>query len=197
MSTQTGAPVVGSSIFLKGVRIAFAEGIFEATQFEGKGEPRYGCRLLVEKGSDADTAIKAEMSRVAKKEWGDRAEAIVQSIIGRPQSCCYYPGDLKEYDGFKGKMALAANRNAKKGAPLVIDRDKSPLTVHDGRPYSGCIVNAKVNIWAQDNQYGQAIRCTLETIQFSKDADAFGSGGPATADGFEVETDSSAVNDLF
>lgn len=197
MSQATDAPKVGTSIVLKGVRIAFADGLFSAKAFEGKGDARYNCTFLIEKGSDNDKVIRAEMSRVAKKEWDDRAGAIVQSIDGRPQSCCYYSGDLKDYDGFRGKMALSAVRSQKKGAPLVIDRDKSQLTINDGRPYSGCVVNAKVQIWAQDNQYGKGIRCTLEAVQFSKDGEAFGTGGPATADGFEEETSTEDASDLF
>lgn len=58
----------------------------------------------------------------------------------------------------------------------------------DGRPYSGCYVNAKVQIWAQKDKY-VGVRCTLVSVQFVKDGDAFGGGGPATADGFEAVED--------
>ena len=40
-----------------------------------------------------------------------------------------------------------------------MDRDRSPLTEKDSKPYAGCYVNAKLQLWTQDNQHGKGIRC--------------------------------------
>lgn len=177
------------SIVLKNVRIAFANGVFSPQQFEGSGAPRYSCTFLVEPGSENDKMIQAEIKKAAEAKWEKKAQITLESIAQGPQARCYYKGDLKDYDGFAGKMALSTVRPVDKGAPLVIDRDKSELHVQDGRPYSGCFVNGKVQIWAQDNKFGKGIRCTLVAVQFVKDGEAFGGGGPATADGFEEVVD--------
>lgn len=180
------------SIVLKGVRIAFADGLYQAKAFEGKGTPRYNCTFLIEPGSENDKVVKAALEAAANEKWGKKAAEIYKSVEGRPQSCCYYSGNLKEYDGFENMMALSAVRQEDNGPPSVVNRDKSPLTRQSGLPYSGSIVNAKVQIWAQDNSFGKGLRCTLEAVQFSKDAPAFGGGAPANADGFdeeEVESD--------
>jgi hypothetical protein len=88
---------------------------------------------------------------------------------------------------------------ASKTRPLVLDSNKTPLTDEDGKPYGGCYVNASIEIWAQDNQFGKRINAQLRGIQFVKDGDAFGGGGsPASADEFEeLEATSEGVDDLF
>ena len=43
-------------------------------------------------------------------------------------------------------MLFVSARNALR--PLVVDVDKSPLTAQDGKPYSGCYVNASLELWA-------------------------------------------------
>lgn len=91
-------------------------------------------------------------------------------------------GDEKsDYDGYEGSMYISANNKAR---PLVIDRDRTPLTAQDGRPYSGCYVDASIEIFAYDNQ-GKGISASLCGIQFRKDGDAFAGGGVASVDDFD------------
>ena len=56
----------------------------------------------------------------------------------------------------------------------------------DGLPYSGCYVNASIELWAQDNNYGKRINASLRGVQFYRDGDAVaGGGGPASEDEFD------------
>lgn len=185
---------MSDDVILKNVRIAFADGVFTPRAFEGSGDKAYGATFLVEPGSDNDKLVWAAIKEACKKTWEKKADTMLESLKHSTKDFCYYKGDLKEYDGFAGKMALRAKRQEKKGSPLVLDRDLSKLTVSDGRPYSGCYVNAKVQIWAQKDKY-VGVRCTLVSVQFVKDGDAFGGGGPATADGFEAVEDEN-IDDL-
>ena len=50
------------------------------------------------------------------------------------------------------------------------------LTEADGLVYSGCYVNARVELWVQDNANGKRINAKLLGIQFVRDGDAFGAG---------------------
>jgi hypothetical protein len=59
------------------------------------------------------------------------------------------------------------------------------LSAEDGKIYSGAWVNGIVEIWAQSNSYGNAIRATLVTVQFVKDGDSFGGAAPASAEGLD------------
>jgi hypothetical protein len=79
----------------------------------------------------------------------------------------------------------------------VIDRDKSPLTAEDGKPYSGCYVNCSLELWAQDNSYGKRINAQLGGVQFFKDGDAFSGGGSAAdADDFDEITEGADAESL-
>lgn len=169
---------------LNEVRLSFPD-LFEAVQFEGQGPFNYRAAFLVEPGSANDKAITAAMGEVAKEKWAAKAGAILTAAKASPQKCCYISGDLKEYDGYAGNMVLSSSRQQEKGRPGVYDRDKSPLSVEDGKPYAGCYVNATVELWAQDNSYGKAIRCTLVAVQFAKDGDAFSAGSKPSEDEFD------------
>ncbi len=72
-----------------------------------------------------------------------------------------------------------------KPRPTVIDRDRTALIQADGRPYAGCYVNAVVDIWAQDNNFGKRINASLSGVQFLRDGDAFAGGGVAAPDDFD------------
>ncbi len=186
-------PKVDSVIMLKHVRLSFPD-LFEAVQFEGAGNFTFRASFLVEKDSENDKTIRAALQRTAIAKWGDKAKLIVEGnvdiagIKGQSKQYCYISGDMKAYDGYAGKMALSTSRPKDKGRPLVIGKDKSPLTAEDGKIYGGCFVNAKVSFWAQDNKFGKAMRATLIAVQFAADGDAFGGAPPANADGFEAET---------
>lgn len=174
------------NVMLKNVRIAFPN-LFVATQFEGQGPFTYSATFLVDPSSPNHKVVMEAIKAVAAEKWADKATAILKAISGNNQKCCYYPGELKEYDGFAGMYALSAKRKQEAGHPKVIDQKMNELAQADGKPYGGSYVNAKVDIWAQENEYGKGIRATLVAVQFVKDGDAFSSTGPATTDGFEEE----------
>lgn len=177
-------------LIMKDVRIAFPD-VFLAKQFQGAGDLHYSATFLVSPTSPTHTLLQNTINSVAEERWKEKAKAVLKTIEGNNQKCCYYPGDLKEYDGFAGMYALSAKRSEKSGHPKVVDQKRHDLSREDGKPYGGCYVNAKVDIWAQDNEYGKGIRATLIAVQFLRDGDAFSATGPATAEGFEDEKDES------
>ena len=174
-----------AKILLKDVRGAFLN-IFEAKAVEAGGEPRYsGCFILDPKAAYIKE-INAGMVAVAKEKWKDKGPAILEELKKKGR-VCYTPGPRTNeegvpYAGFEGMHAINASNKA---APTVIDRDKSQLSKSSGRPYSGSFVNASIELWAQDNQYGKRINATLRGVQFVRDGDAFGGGAPASPDEFE------------
>jgi hypothetical protein len=46
-------------------------------------------------------------------------------------------------------------------------------------------VNASIELWCQDNNYGKRINASLRGVQFLKDGEAFAGGGVANADEFD------------
>ncbi|OMQ26881.1 DUF2815 family protein [Serratia oryzae] len=172
-------------IKLANVRLAFPE-LFEAKQFDGEGDFKFSATFLIPKNHPANKEIEAAILSVAKAKWGAKAESILASIRGNNQKFGYRDGAEKpEYDGYEGCMYIRASNKAR---PLVIDRDRSPLTAADGRPYSGCYVNATITIFAYENK-GKGISASLGGVQFFKDGDAFAGGGIASVDEFDEVSD--------
>lgn len=177
------------------VRLSFPD-LFVPVQFQGTGPFNYKCSFLFAPNSQAAKDVDAAVKAVAKEAWAARAETILSSIKNNSMKCCFIEGDMKEYDGYAGNLVLAAGRGEDKGRPLVIDTNKSPLTASDGKPYGGCYVDAVVEIWAQDNGHGKAIRATLNGVQFRRDGDRFSGGEPASVDDFEDLTTNEFADDL-
>lgn len=165
------------------VRLSFPD-LFEAVQYEGKGPFRYNATFLLKPDGENDKKVRAAIAEAANEKFGKKAAVTLKSIENNSNKNCYVPGDLKDYDGYQGTMALSSHRKQDAGRPLVIDQNKQPLTVADGKPYAGCYVNATVDIYAQDGQ-NTGVRCGLKGVQFAADGDAFSGGGVADPDDFD------------
>lgn len=168
-------------IRLNDVRLAFPT-LWEPKTVNGEGKPAFSASFLIDPADPQVKAINAAIEQVAKDKWGQRADAILKQLRAQDK-VALHSGDLKaNYDGFAGMLYLSARSMTR---PLVIDRDKRPLVEADGKPYAGCYVNASVELWAQDNNYGKRINATLRGVQFVRDGDAFAGGGAASEDEFE------------
>jgi hypothetical protein len=168
-------------IKLNNVRLSFPQ-LFEATTVNGEGKPAFSAAFLISPKDPQVAAINAAIDAVAKEKWAAKAEANLKAMRAADK-VCLHSGDLKSnYDGFEGNLYISA-RNAIR--PLVIDVNKAPLTEQDGKPYAGCYVNASVEFWAQDNNYGKRVNATLLGVQFYKDGESFSGGGVADTDDFD------------
>lgn len=171
-----------AKVVLRDVRLSFPD-IWEAVQYQGQGPFNFRASFLMAPNSKSKKEVDAAIKQVATEKWAAKAGAILPGILANPQKCCFIDGNLKEYNGYAGNWALTATRSQESGRPRLVDRNKNiDLTPSDGKLYAGCYVNATVEIWAQDNSYGKAIRATLVNIQFVKDGESFGGAAPATAD---------------
>ena len=179
-------------IRLNGVRLAFPD-LFTARAVNGEGEPAFGATFLIAADDPQLEVIENTLEEVATDKWGPKAAAILKQLRAADKTCLHDGEAKSQYNGFAGCMYIAARS---KERPLVIDADKSPLVAADGRPYSGCYVNASIDIWAMDNQYGKRIAASLKGVQFHRNGDAFTGGGAASADDFDDVTAPEAVEDL-
>lgn len=179
-------------IKLANVRLAFPT-LFEAKTVNGEGKPAFSASFLLDPADPQVKALNAAIDQVAKDKWGAKADAILKQMRAQDK-VALHDGDLKSnYGGFPGNLYVSA-RSATR--PLVIDRDRTPLTEQDGKPYAGCYVNASVELWPQDNNYGKRINASLRGVQFLRDGDAFAGGGAASEDEFDDVTEGAAAEDL-
>ncbi len=175
------------TIILKNVRLSvFRNSLHVPTQYQGQGEFYRNAYFLITPGSENDKKVRAAINTAAKGQWKEKAVQVLGEIKLNSNKFCYTDGNLKSsYDGYPGNWVLAAKRYVKDGPVKVIDQLKQDLPADSGKPYSGCYVDAKVELWAQQNKWGAGMRCTLIVVQFRADGDAFGGSGPADDEGME------------
>ena len=148
------------------VRLSFPS-LFRTAKFGEQDTGKYEATFIFDKVEHADVLadIQAKIDGLMKSELKGKIAA---------DKICLKDGDLEGRPEYEGKMTLKAST---KKRPLVIDRDKSPISEEDNRVYAGCYVNAIVSLWPQNNQYGKRINAQLDGIQFAADGEPFGSGG--------------------
>jgi hypothetical protein len=163
------------------VRLSFPQ-LFEAKTVNGEGKPAFSAAFLINPKNPQIAEINAAIAAVAAEKWGAKADSILKTIRAADKTCLH-SGDLKSnYDGFEGMMYVSARNSLQ---PSVVDRNKTPLSAQSGRPYAGCFVNAILELWAQDNNYGKRVNATLMGVQFQDDGESFVGGGVADADDFD------------
>lgn len=166
-----------AKIKLNNVRLSFPN-LFRKAVFSGE-ETKFEATLLLDKKKHAETIkeIETAIAAAIKEKWQGKVKAIPADKL------CMKDGDNFDYAGYAGNMSFKASSNKR---PLVLDRDRSPLTEDDGKIYAGCYVNAMVELWVQDNQYGKRVNANLLGVQFAKDGEPFADGAVASADDFDI-----------
>ena len=151
-------------IHLKNVRLSFPH-LFMPKPIKNS-EPKYSANFLLNKINDAaqiDT-LRSACRAVATEKWPVK--------LPKGLMFCVHEGSEKDYDGY-GPMVLFLNSTSTV-RPSVVDRNLSPLTADDGKPYAGCFCHCAVRLWAQDNEYGKRINAQLLGVQFFRDGENFG-----------------------
>ncbi|WP_338803053.1 DUF2815 family protein [Xenorhabdus griffiniae] len=182
-------------IKLPNVRLAFPD-LFETTQVNGQGDFKFRAIFLIPKErTDLIAEIEAAILKVATEKWEAKADSILKSIRGNNMRFNFRDGDDKPNDdGYPGFMYISTSN---KSRPLVIDKLRTLLTAQDGRSYSGCYVNATINVFAYDNN-GKGISASLAGGQFYRDGDVFAGGGVASVDDFnDISEGADAEADIF
>lgn len=164
----------------------------QQTGKDGKpqGEPKFGCSILLDKESDAETIkkIKGVIRQVCLDKWDGKEVKIKTS-------------GAKLTDGAKGKIMLdgialrdGVEKDDKEGygdgvtfVPASSLRKPKVVRPSEGGglevienmgdkndPYPGCYVKASIRFWAQDNDYGKRVNCELLAVCFIKDGESLG-----------------------
>lgn len=194
--SNTPAPVPTGRIRLRNVRLSFAQGLFEASTIPGadaNAKPKFNCGLLLPPDHPQVKEIKDKQVRVAQEKWADKAAGILKALE-KQDRLALHDGDTKpKYDGYPGNFFLSPSSDESKPPFLgrTVDGQVVEMDAKTAKRvlYGGCYVDASIELWAQDNQYGQRVNAQLRGVTFRKDGDAFGAGGPASADEFEPAED--------
>lgn len=174
---------------LNNVRLSFPK-LFKARAFKEDQEPRFEAAFLL----DPSNKDHAKTIKLIK----DTANALLVEHFGKtvPKGIktCFGLSDEtdKEYDGYEGMFWITSSNRQR---PVVVNRDRTPLTEADGVIYAGCYVNANITLWVQDNQYGKRINANLRSVQFVRDGEAFGVEPVDAEEEFEPLEDEEGVEE--
>lgn len=180
---------MATKIMLKGLTMAFPA-LAEPQSF-GEGEPAYGAKFPIAPNSEHQKLIEDAMLAEAKETWKDKGESVLAMLVEDGKVAfvkkVYRSKKTGEpYEGFEGAHYLST-RNAKT-QPTVFNQYGEPVTGKgdiERQAYSGAVVNASVEVWAQDNKWGRRINCTLRGVMLTGEGKNFGgSAAPASADEF-------------
>lgn len=199
----TSAPIPTGRIMLKNVRLSFAQGLFEPSTIPGAdadAKPKYNCGLLLSPDHPQLAEIRTKTAKVAADKWAAKAPGILKGLE-KQDRLALHDGDVKpNYDGYPGNFYLSPSAFENSPPTLlrtvdgqVVEMDAKTAAKHI---YSGCWVNASIELWAQDNSWGQRINAQLRGIMFVRDGDAFGAGGAARADEFEPAESGADAEDM-
>lgn len=180
---------MATRVMLKNVMLAFPA--LAEPQSLGEGEPAYGAKFPIDINSEQQKLIEDAILAEAKEEWKDKADSVVQ-MLAEDGKLCFTKKVYKSkktgepYTGFEGKHFLST-RNAKT-QPTVFNQYGEELTAKgdiERQAFSGAIVNASIEVWAQDNKWGRRVNCSLRGVMLTGEGDNIGGGSPpASADEF-------------
>lgn len=156
-----------ANIKLSNVRLSFPN-LFSTSIFAGDDTGKYDATFLLDKTEHQVQIKEIEAGIVALTKETFKGKALPDDKI------CLKDGNETEREEQQDRMVIKASS---KKRPLVIDRDRTPLTEEDNKIYAGCRVNAIISLWAQDNQYGKRINASLEGVQFCAHDEPFGPPG--------------------
>jgi len=164
-------------IKLNNVRLSWPS-LYETEKFKGEDTDKYAATFIIPKDDPAAKKIKKRIDELLK-------ENKVKKM--KDDKICLKDGDESEYEEYEDHYHIKCT-NSKR--PTLLDKDKTPVTKEDDIFYPGCRVNASIDLWFQDNDWGKRINANLYGVQFNKDDEPFGMGPIDATDDFdEVDDD--------
>lgn len=180
MTTET----TNVNLILNDVRTSYFYG-FQPFVGDDPTKPNFGTHLLFPETHPAYLLVKNAQRKAAEAFWGAEANDVMTQLANKDRLALHNGSISKPgQDAYKGMFYVSANSGKKRFT--IVDADRSPLVEASGRPYSGCYVNAIIQIWCQANKWGKGINAQICGVQFLRHGEAFGGGRVATPDEFQV-----------
>lgn len=184
-------------LHLNNVRVSFANDLYKASAMEAGQQEKFGANFILQPdsvvlrvnadGSKTKTTLREAELAVATEAWKANAAKVLATLEGSKKSI--RDGDLHVnkagdvYEGYAGNWYVTAKSPTR---PLLVDQNRVAVTEEDGTIYSGCYVNAIVELYANTQPTKKGVFAGLKGVQFVKDGDAFGGSAPAAANEFDV-----------
>lgn len=168
-----------NQIWLRNVRLSFPT-LLVAKSVSG-GAAKFSADFIVKPEAPEWAELTQLIQSVATAKWGEQAAQILAMVNNDKRLRCYgtgaekiKPADGTVYGGYEGMLYVGGSNAVR---PQLIGADAQPLPpsanlneLFNGGNY----VDAIINIWAQDNQHGKAIRGSLVAVQYISKGESFG-----------------------
>ena len=161
-----------SKFVIKEVVCSFPHVFKPNTKFGPDGKREITIMLHKENHAELISSIQADIKEMQSKS----SKPIPSDKI------CLKDGDESGRDEYQGHYTIKAT--SAKIVPIY-NVKKDLLDADTCDVQGGDIVNASINLWLQDNSYGQRVNASLNGVQYVKEGSRFGGGGN-TADDFEL-----------
>jgi len=155
-------------IKMQNVRLSFPS-LFQTETFGGTSTGKYAATFILDKKEHAKTIkeIQAHIKEMVATEFKGKGPS--------DDRICLKDGDDDVRPESEGKFTIKAST---KKRPLVLNRDKTPVTEEDEVFYAGCHVNAIISLWAQNSKdFGKRINGSLDGVMFNAHGEPFGAAG--------------------
>lgn len=151
-------------ISIKNVRISFPF-LFEKGKNSDGGEGKYRCTFLLDpEVNKAD--IAALQQRIVDLQRDRKL-----GVLAAEKKCLRRGDDLGRAE-YAGLVVLNVGSVAQ---PVVLHGNATKVRRAEDNPiYAGCYVNAKIDMWVQDNRHGRRVNGELIAVQFFRDGESFG-----------------------
>lgn len=157
-------------IKLPNVRLSFPT-LFEMKSFKD-GAPSFSATFLLDKDEHAKEIKKIQRAQksVAVAKWGDNVPRRIKTPLKDGE-------EKDDLDGYDEDIMFIGARSY--NPIVVVDQTLNTLTKEKPGPmHSGCYVNASIQIYAQDNEYGKRVNCSLLGVMYAGKGEAFGAAAP-------------------
>ena len=184
-------------LYIANARVSFANGLYKASAFEAGQEEKYGADFIITDtaqvyevkpdGTKVKTTLKAAELAVANDAWKGKGTTVLEDLEASKKA--YRNGNKRKnkngevYEGYEGNWYITAKNKTR---PTLLDAQRQPVTEEDGTIYSGCYVNVRLSLYANTKPATKGVFAGLKGVQFAGHGDAFGGGGAARADEFDV-----------
>jgi len=173
-------------IRLNNARLSYPS-LFKPTSFKGS-EPKYGATLILDKEDQEGEILKVEkaIKALVKEHFKGNVKVLKGTCLRDGAEKVDNEGEPK--DGYGDGVMFVSSSNVNR--PQVVDKNpRIELTAEDAVIYAGCRVNAVIEIWAQDNDFGKRINAQLKAVQFADDDEPFGEARVKPEDEFDTIED--------
>jgi hypothetical protein len=179
-------------VHVKDARLFFARNIFVPSKprtAAADAKLKYQLECAIDPGSENHRLLKEALMTEANAKTGGKGQDKLKQIAAAGNLWVIREGDLRLDKNdevraeYKGKLVVSAKNEIR---PLIIGGGpdgRAPVTLEDGKFYSGCRVNAIIDVQIGDKPKWQAYAYLLG-VQFCGDGERIGAVG-AAADDFE------------